>query len=448
MSVRRFRRYPAYQQTSMALLREVPAQWSIMRLGHLGTLSKGRGGTKDDEAPEGIPCIRYGDLYTTHDGFIEKPRSYVAPDRATDYTRIHPGDVLFAASGETLEEIGMSAVNLLEAGARCGGDIIIFRPRAPLDHRFLGFATNSSFARAQKSTMGRGMTVYHIYGGELKCLTLLVPPLGEQRAIAAFLDRETAKIDALIAKKERLIELLQEKRTSLITQAISRGLDPAVPMRDSGVEWLGQIPAHWQVRRLKHISPHQSVGVVVNPSSYFDQTGTVPILLGSNVAEGAIDANGAKRITTLSSELLRKSKLHAGDLVTVRVGDPGVTAVVPPELDGCNCASVMFIRRHERYDSQWLMYAMNSRVGRYQVEVVQYGAAQKQFNISHAVDFLYPFPPLDEQRRISAFLGQAEVQLREVQVLSERHIALLREYRTALISAAVTGQIDVRGEVA
>ncbi len=280
----------------------------------------------------------------------------------------------------------------------------------------------------------------------IKELTLAIPSPVEQDTILAFLDRETARLDALIAKHERLIELLQEKRAALISHAVTQGLGPSAPMNDSGVPWLGQIPAHWGVKRLKRISPSQFVGVVVNPSRYVVEEG-IPFLFGSDISEGHISVENARRISPESNLLLSKSILQAGDLVTVRVGYPGVTAVVPPGLDGCNCASMMVIKQHKLFCSQWLCYTMNSRIGHTQVELVQYGAAQEQFNIGHAVSFVFPVPPLTEQQAIAAYLDRETARLDALIARVREGIEKLREYRAALISAAVTGKMDVRGLV-
>ena len=123
---------------------------------------------------------------------------------------------------------------------------------------------------------------------------------------------------------------------------------------------VGVIPEDWDLKPLKKISPQQSVGLVINPSTYFDTTGTVPMLVGSNVNENKIDWISAKKITEDSNQKLPASKLFSGDLVMVRVGEPGTTAVIPPEFDGCNCASMMIIRKHPTFDSEWLCFAMNS----------------------------------------------------------------------------------------
>lgn len=148
------------------------------------------------------------------------------------------------------------------------------------------------------------------------------------------------------------------------------------------------------------------------------------MLLGSNIGENKIAWASARRISAESNKRIAASRVYAGDLVTVRVGAPGITAVIPPELDGCNCASVMIVRRGATFDSRWLSYLMNSPVGIAQVENVQYGTAQKQFNISDAVDFLYPTPQLKEQRAIATALSDADALIESLEQLltKKRHI--------------------------
>jgi type I restriction enzyme S subunit len=203
----------------------------------------------------------------------------------------------------------------------------------------------------------------------------------------------------------------------------------------------GVIPEDWEVKQLKHISPSQSVGLVVNPSTYFDDAGAVPILVGSNIKGNFIIWESARRISDGSNHLLASSRLVAGDLVTVRVGEPGVTAVIPPELDGCNCASMMIVRQHFSFDSHWLCYVMNSRMGRSQVEHVQYGTAQKQFNISDAVNFSYPVPPLPEQRAIAAALNDAAALVESLEQL----IAKKRDLKQGAMQVLLTGKERLPG---
>jgi type I restriction enzyme S subunit len=270
--------------------------------------------------------------------------------------------------------------------------------------------------------------------------TVPLPPRSTQVAIANFLDHKTAAIDVLIAKKERLIELLQEKRKALITQAVTKGLDPNVPMKDSGIEWLGKIPAHWAMRPLKHLSPRISGRLVYQPAQYFADEG-VPFLMGNNVTERGIVWDGVKLIPENINRRFAHHSLRVGDVVTVRVGAPGVTCVVPKEADGLNCGSLMIIRRGAQFESNWLAYVMNSPIIKTQIDLVQYGAAQEQININDAVNFAIPLPDRIEQARIAKFLDEQVDRLSNLCSKLEASVKSLNEYRQALISAAVTGKL-------
>ena len=204
---------------------------------------------------------------------------------------------------------------------------------------------------------------------------------------------------------------------------------------------VGVIPEDWEVKYLKQISPSQSVGLVINPSSYFDEKGTVPSLVGSQISENHINWEIANRITEASNESLPASRLKAGDLVTVRVGEPGITAVVPPELDGCNCASMMIVRQHPSFNSLWLCYMMNSRLGKAQINHVQYGTAQKQFNISDAIDFIYPVPPFPEQKTIAQTLSDVDALI----AVLDKHIAKKRNIKTGTMQQLLTGKTRLPG---
>ncbi len=223
--VRTGKPYPTYKPSGIEWLGDVPAHWEVRCLGQIGAFSKGSGGSKEDEFHSGVPCVRYGDLYTTHRHFIEKSRSFVPPERAAKYTPIKFGDLLFAASGETIEEIGKSAVNLIPSGACCGGDVILFRSRREIEARFLGYAADCRAATTQKATMGRGFTVIQIYASQLKRLGLALPPLTEQAAIAYFLDKKIEKIRKGIAQAQSEIDLLREYRTRLIADVVTGKLD-------------------------------------------------------------------------------------------------------------------------------------------------------------------------------------------------------------------------------
>ena len=211
--------------SGMEWLGDVPEHWETARLGSIGRFSKGNGGTKEDEVPVGVPCIRYGDIYTSHKYFIKASRAYIEQEKTSEYTPLRFGDILFAGSGETIEEIGKSAVNLIKEPAYSGGDVIIFRPTVRVNAEFTGYATDSPGAQAQKSIMGRGFTVMHIYGNQLKNIQIALPPIGEQDGIVEHINNGTALIDDTIAHSRRQINLMNEYRTRLIADVVTGQLD-------------------------------------------------------------------------------------------------------------------------------------------------------------------------------------------------------------------------------
>lgn len=221
----------------------------------------------------------------------------------------------------------------------------------------------------------------------------------------------------------------------MVEQIMQDAVGKAIPAGYQQTE-VGVIPHEWNVRKLKEISPSQSVGLVINPSSYYSSNGSIPMLVGSHVSENKIFWSNANKITEESNAKLPASRLNAGDLVTVRVGAPGITAVVPIELDKANCASMMIIRKSDSFDSQWLCYLMNSKHGKACIEGVQYGTAQKQFNIIDAVEFLFPVPPKQEQTAIANVLSDSDALIGSLEQL----IAKKQAIKTAAMQQLLTGR--------
>ena len=206
-------------------LGDIPSHWRITQLGRLGTFSKGSGGTKDDEVDCGLPCVRYGDIYTSHKYFVQSTRSFVARHRAPDYTRMRYGDILFTGSGETIEDIGKSVVNLIHGEAYCGADVILFRSNVGTQPKFMGYLLDSPQIAHQKSCMGRGITIMHVYGSQLKYLWLALPPPPEQGQIARYLEEATTEVSNAIARARRQVELMREYRARLIADVVTGQVD-------------------------------------------------------------------------------------------------------------------------------------------------------------------------------------------------------------------------------
>ena len=384
-------RYKDYMVTGFQWLEQAPSHWEVQTLGHVGTLSKGTGGNKDDERPTGLPCVRYGDLYTTHEYFIERTRTFIDREEVGKYTRMKLGDVLFAASGETIEEIGKSAVNLIEGPAYCGGDILLFRPQKDLIPRYTGYVMDCRPIADQKAAMGRGFTVHHIYGRQLKYLRFPVPPTAEQAAIVQFLDHADEQIQHYIAAKERLIALLEEQRRALVHQAVTKGLDPNVRLKDSGVEWLGEVPEHWEIRRSKALFSLRRE--LAKPND---------IQLSATQAYGVIpqdeyERRVGRRVVKISLHLDKRQHVEVDDFViSMRSFEGGLERAW---ATGCIRSSYIVLRPTNEVDVEFFSYVLKSPD---YIQALQSTAnfirdgQDLNFNNFCAVDL--PFPPTDEQK--------------------------------------------------
>ena len=440
---RRFRPYPEYRDSGVKWLGSIPAHWEARRLRFVVETSIIKKEVRDLDPETKVSFVPM-EAVLEYGGIVldsTKPLSNVVEG----YTYFRNGDVIVAKITPCFEN-GKGAL----AAGLCNGvgfgttELHVLRASFRVDPRFLLYLTFSDhFRRLGTASMYGAGGQKRISDDFIRDFRHPVPGLPEQRAIANFLDRETAKIDALVARKERLIELLQEKRTALITRAVTRGLDPNVPMKDSGVEWLGEIPAHWEVKRLKHLTPGTTVGIVVTPSKYYVDEG-IPCLRSLNVSRGTIDMDNLVFISEHANEIHRKSKIFAGDVVVVRTGQAGTAAVVPTELDGANCIDLLIVRRSEQILPRYVYYYLNSRNAISQAAELSVGAIQAHYNTSTLVQLLVPRIPLDEQNRIVTHLDAATRETDRLIAKIHKATDHLREFRTALISAAVTGKIDVR----
>jgi type I restriction enzyme S subunit len=313
--------------------------------------------------------------------------------------------------------------------------MIVLRPAVATVPSFMGYAADCHASNVQKASMGRGTTVKHIYPDELKQLALCFPPVDEQNAIAAFLDRETAKIDALVAEQERLIGLLREKRQAVISHAVTRGLTPKVPMKDSGVAWLGEIPAHWRLERGRflfrklELPPEPDDGVV------------------TAFRDGQVTLRENRRTEGFTVAVLEVGYQHVrkGDLVVhgmdAFAGAIGVSessgkctpeyAVLTPLKDDVNGYFALVLRLMAQRDFIFVICpSVRERAPRFRFEALK--------------DVVLPVPPVEEQRQILSLIESQGQGVDSLLAEAQRAIDLLQDRRTALISAAVTGQIDVR----
>ncbi|MFA4897060.1 restriction endonuclease subunit S [Microbacterium sp.] len=419
----------------------MPSGWTSTRLGNLGSLRKGRGGSRQDDDATGAACIRYGDLYKVDRPSMKNPVTRISTSSVEGYTQISRGDVLFALSGESQADIGKSSVSLIEEPTYCGGDTAVFSAIA-ISAEFLGHALTAPYLLKQKRQLGRGDIIVHISTGSLKQLTVLVPPAEEQAAIVKYLGHAHARIDRAIAAKRKMIALLEEQKQAIIHQAVTRGLDSSVPLKDSGIPWLGDIPVHWDELPLSRCF----TGMVYGTSENAKGEGPITVIGMGDIQGGEVSVSGNGGLDRVPAGL----ELQAGDLLFNRTNSPNLVGKVGLYRDGSNqCVTfasyLVRLRPEPQFASSWLAAVLNSpdflRFARGQALVSLH---QANLNPRRYGRLKIPVPPPGERDAIAAAVGASVLKDDRAIANARREIELLQEFRTRLTSDVVTGQVDVR----
>jgi type I restriction enzyme S subunit len=441
-----FPSYPAYKPSGVEWLGEVPEHWGVIALKHgyevtLGKMLQPEAVSEDDEL---LPYLRAANIHWhgINDSDI-KTMWFSKRDRKN--LRLQAGDLLVSEGGD----VGRSAIWKGEI-SECYFQNSVNRVR-PSNGNLTPFLYYWMLTMKDKGFIDvvcNKSTIAHFTAEKVGAVPVPLPPLGEQQAIANFLDRETAKIDALIAEQQRLIELLQEKRQAVISHAVTKGLNPSAPMKDSGVEWLGEVPGHWEVKNIRMATERITYGFT-NPMPTEDSG---PYMLTANdIDNGRIRFETCRRTSehAFSRDLTDKSRPADGDVLLTKDGTLGRVALfVEQDEPACINQSVALLRPNASVCSgSFLAAALMSDCYQEKMLFDAGGTTIKHIYISRLAKMVVALPPLSEQEDI--LLG-LEDKIRPYELLitdSRASLILLKERRSALISAAVTGQIDVRGLV-
>lgn len=429
----------------------LPAGWREAELGELGSLFRGRGGTRADEEPDGFPCIRYGDLYTHHDCIVRSFASWISPASVSAYTRLQTGDVVFAGSGETFEEIGKAAAYCDKSPAYAGADTIIFRPGPELVPHFAGYAVNSQDANAHKARMGQGSSVIHISPEHLSRLRIRLPPTSQQRRIAEIL----LTLDDAIEQTEALIAKTQQIRAGLMHDLFTRGVAADGQLRPAREEApqlykespLGWIPKEWEVGHLvdrrSPNRPHIKTGPFgssLKLEHWVDHG--VPVITIGALGEGTLIRSQLLFVSERTADRLREYWLTDGDIVFSRVADVGRSAVITAEERGWIMSSNLMrisldsSRAVPAFLQAQLAY--DSRV-RTQIRASVNAGGREVANSRILNRLCFSWPSLAEQERIVLRLDAVEAQRR---CLLE-DLQKLRQLRLGLMQDLLTGRVPV-----
>ena len=453
--------YAAYKPSGVEWLGDVPEHWETWRLKHIGRIRYGLG-EPPEYADDGLPFIRATDI---NRGKIDLTAVKKVSPADVPWSRgplFAKGEILIVRSGAYT---GDSAI-VTEAVAGCiaGYDMVLTARAA--HPAFVSWALLSKYLLESQIHLARLRAAQpHLNAEELGGFTFLAPPLTEQEAIASFLDRETAKIDTLVAKKRTLIERLKEKRTALISHTVTRGLppngaraaglNPHPKLKPSGIVWLGEVPVHWDVLRLSRVTVSRCDGPFGSGlrSEHYSEAEGIRVVRLQNIRFAEFDDRDAAFIEADYYKELGDHDIHPGDVLIAGLGDEnnpvGRACVAPPKLGAAMVKADCFRFRLDAGKAQASFVALQlSAAANALSGALATGTTRARMNLSTTAARAVALPPPAEQAAIAIFLDRETAKIDQLIAKVEAAIERLCEYRTALITAAVTGKIDVRKAVA
>ncbi|WP_446469736.1 restriction endonuclease subunit S [Xenorhabdus stockiae] len=448
----KYQAYPEYHCTNTEGLVQLPSQWKLKQVRHL--LKDGAEGIKigpfgsalklEDMVDNGVQVYGQENVIKRDFSLGKRRISFNKYKEMRVYDVCH-GDILITMMGTSGKceivphdaEKGIIDSHLLRV--RVNSELII-------PDFFKLLLDESPEIKHQINIQGKGSIMLGLNSGVVKSLFLPLPSIIEQQLILSFLNYETAKIDNLIGKQQQLIELLKEKRQAVISHAVTKGLNPDVPMKDSGVEWLGEVPEYWITSRLKFYTRKIVDGAHFTPT-YTDSG--VPFLRVTDIQNGLIDFNNIKYIPESEhNELIKRCDPEYGDLLLSKNGTIGVPKLINWEWEFSIFVSLCLIKFHEALNSEYSEYFFKSHEIKEQIFGLIKQSTVVNLHLDKIQNFWFCIPPLQEQLDIVSHLHERTGIIDKLIESAEQAIQLMQERRTALISAAVTGKIDVRNWVA
>lgn len=438
-----FPSYDCFKSIDANWLGRVPSHWEVVRLRYLFKR------VKRTNCPEKELLSVYRDYgvipKNSRDDNHNKPSDDLSP-----YQLVESGDLVMNKMKAWQGSIAISEYEGIVSPAYF---VYSFsgEGKNAIDSKYVHYLLRSPAYITQYMARSKGIRVnqWDIEPEAFEHIEVLLPTIKEQKAIATFLDRETLRIDSLIEEKETFIKLLKEKRQALISHVVTKGLNPNVEMQDSGIEWIGQVPKHWVIRRLKHTSTLQS-GIAKGKDNANKETLSVPMLRVANVQDGYVKLDDVHEINVLPHEVERYA-LKDGDVLMNEGGDNdklGRGTVWKEQIKPCIHQNHVFVIRVTDIEPEWLGWLTQSAYAKfYFFRVSKQSTNLASISSTNVKEVHLLIPPADERKIIMEYLEKQTSKLKLLVQDVEQSITLLKEHRTSLISAAVTGKIDVRETV-
>lgn len=441
------KQYPEYKDSGIEWIGQVPKHWELKRLCWLGRFSASGIDKKSIEGELPVKMVNYTNVYgnikaeiNSNDHLME---TTATPGKIKEHS-LKKGDILFTPSSETEDEIGLSAVVMKELpNTVYSYHLIRFSPTVKLDIQFEKYFCNHFGVWSQFSKICKGTTRQILGRDDFREIIVTIPPVFEQKIISEHLDRKTEQIDNLITKKERMIELIKEERATIINQAVTKGLDPKVEMKDSGIEWLGKVPKHWEMKRLKYIVQGK-LEYGANEIAEIEDTNMPRYIRITD-----FDEDGNLRKDTFKSLPEDKAKeylLREGDVLFARSGATVGKTFQFKGYEGRACFAGYLIkaRPNKKVLSDFLNYFTRSNAYENWKNSIFNQATIQNIGADKYSVLPLPLPSITEQKEIAGFIITKCERIDRIISRGQQSLELLKEFRTSLISEVVTGKIDLR----
>lgn len=435
------------KSSGIGWIKDIPSSWEINKVKYLatepGTLFLDGDWIESDAIEES--GIRYLTTGNVGAGFYkEQGCGYISEKTFSELhcLNVYPGDLMISRLNEP---IGRACI-IPDTESRyvVAVDNVILRPNANYNKKFIMYGMNADGYAEHANMIARGATMSRISRSQLGQFWLAFPNIEEQQAIADFLDKECAQIDSIAADLEKQIALLQQYKKSLITETVTRGLDKSVPMKDSGIEWIGEIPAHWDVKRFK--DECSKIGDIDHYMPDSTDEGIPYIMTGDFIGdENNIDFVNCKRISREDYiRLSKKMKPMYGDILLARYATIGTVRIVDIHEEFLVSYACAIIRIKESSYSKYIYYYLKSNT--YSEEISQYIKTNTQANVG--IDSIgrakVPVPPIEEQKQISEFLDKKCHEINLVLRDKEKQLLKIQQHKKSLIYEYVTGKKRVK----
>ena len=430
------RRYESYKDSGVEWLGAVPSHWEISSLGKI-LLS-----VSEKNRPD-LPLLSI----TRELGVIERDTEdqdsnhNFIPDDLSNYKILKKGQFGMNKMKAWQGSYGVSNFTGIVSPAYYIFDFI-----KSINPQFFHWAIRSKIYISFFGSASDGVRIgqWDLSKSRMKSIPFIIPSNDEQQKISQFLDDKTAKIDQAVNLAEKQIALLKERKQILIQNTVTRGLNPDVPLKDSGVEWIGQVPEHWEVKKIKHVT--SKIGSGITPlgggSNYID--GGIPLLRSQNIHFDRIDLNDVARISEFTHNSMKNSKVRKGDvLLNITGGSLGRCFYVDSNEEMNVNQHVCIIRPNKKINTIFLNMLLASEIGQKQIWFFQQGGGREGLNFQAIKNFYLPLPDLEEQQKIAIYLNKQATKIDQAIALKTAHIEKLKEYKSVLINDVVTGKVRV-----